>query len=184
VPSAAYASEPEFVEALIARGTTADYAREMGRYFHAVAFGQTRIMARGDLVSRWPIARRAVIYAHELAHISQARFMPKGNHIPIWLWEGHAEQPPPLSALHLNKAWSQARRERGSALTYDLAFVAVDWLVDRYGEERLRDCLRGYGDAASVKAAGEPVPLSWRPAFPIDYDDFVLEFRRYLNTTP
>jgi hypothetical protein len=29
----------------------------------------------------------------------------------------------------------------------------------------------------------DPVSWSWRLAFPIAYDDFVLEFRRYLSAT-
>jgi hypothetical protein len=92
---------------------------------------------------------------------------------------------PPLSLLDTREGWRSAR-ERGTTATavYGQAFLAIDWLIERYGEESLRDYLRSYSRSRPLTAADDPVPRNWRLAFPIAYDDFVLEFRRYLSSTP
>jgi hypothetical protein len=40
------------------------------------------------------------------------------------------------------------------------------------------------GQSTLVNSDDDPVSQRWRLAFPIDYDDFVLEFRRYLTAAP
>jgi hypothetical protein len=217
VPYAAYGSEQAFVAALIAQGRSADRAQQLGRSSLAVTLGRDRILARGDSLSSKSIAERAAVYGHELAHVAQARFGDHDKHVPMWMWEGHAEwvgyrvaglldlKPyaearretrrsvgattqraalPPLSLLDTREGWRSAR-ERGTTVTaiYGQSFLAIDWLVERYGEESLRDYLRSYSRSQPLTAADDAVPRNWRLAFPIAYDDFVLEFRRYLSST-
>lgn len=86
-------------------------------------------------------------------------------------------QLPLLSALHT----SHGLRADGS---YAQAFLAIDWLVERYGEPSLRDYLRGYSRRQPATADDEPAPRNWRLAFPISYADFVMEFRAYLRGEP
>src|SRR5262249_15641036 len=52
---------------------------------------------------------------------------------------------PPLTLLDTQAGWRSAR-ERGAtaAAVYGQSFLAIDWLVERYGEDVLRDYLRSY----------------------------------------
>jgi hypothetical protein len=81
---------------------------------------------------------------------------------------------PNLDGLARHADWNDARNRLGSAATYGQAFLAVDWLVERYGHDRLVDFLKSFaaGDAAR----------GWPGVYPISYRDFVSEFRARLET--
>src|SRR5215831_8773553 len=48
---------------------------------------------------------------------------------------------PDLGALTNNPAWLEATRRHGALATYGQAFLAVDWLVERYGSAKLLEFL-------------------------------------------
>lgn len=92
------------------------------------------------------------------------------------------DQFPPLSALETQAVWKQAANRLGWAPTYGQAFLAVDRLVERYTEARLREFLRGYQPLRVVASPGRRDPREWHAVFGIPYDRFVAEFREYLPT--
>ena len=92
------------------------------------------------------------------------------------------DQFPPLSTLETHEAWRQAVKGSGWAPTYGQTFLAVDRLVERYTEARLREFLRGYLPARLVTRPGRRDPREWHAVFGIPYDQFMAEFREYLET--
>ena len=91
-------------------------------------------------------------------------------------------QLPPLRELETGEAWRQAVRRLGGAATYDQAFLAVDRLVERYTEERLRAIFRGVGGADRALRPGDFEYRRWTAVFPISYRDFVVEFGAHLES--
>ena len=51
---------------------------------------------------------------------------------------------PALGVLVTNRQWVTARNELGGPATYGQAFLAVDWLVERTGRERVLDYFRRF----------------------------------------
>jgi hypothetical protein len=82
---------------------------------------------------------------------------------------------PDLSALSNNAAWTEATRRLGALATYGQAFLAIDWLVERYGSAKLLEFL---GRFALDTDPGE----HWRAVFPITYRQFADEFRARLES--
>ena len=62
----------------------------------------------------------------------------------------------------------------GAPSTYGQAFLAVDWLIERYGSAKLLEFL---GRFALQTAPRE----HWRTVFPISYRQFIDEFRARLE---
>ena len=97
---------------------------------------------------------------------------------------------PALNELETAEAWLQAVTSGGWAATYGQAFLAVDGLVERYTEDRLREFFRRFGgpdgrlrfvDAGSL--FGDHLEQRyWNAVFPVPYRDFVTEFRAHLET--
>jgi hypothetical protein len=83
-------------------------------------------------------------------------------------------QLPPLSQLETTDEWVEAVKTFGSNAIYGQAFLAVDWLVERYTEAQVRDVMRSFGTGRRPRpsAVGSPV----------EYFGFVAEFRAYLET--
>jgi hypothetical protein len=81
---------------------------------------------------------------------------------------------PSLSELARGDGWTDAEIRLGSSATYGQSFLAVDWLVERYGIERLNEFNRRF--------SGQDDPRShWAQVYPIRYSDFVAEFRARLE---
>jgi hypothetical protein len=79
---------------------------------------------------------------------------------------------PDLYALASRTHWMRTANQLGEAATYGQAFLAVDWLVERYGAKKLVEYLEhGASDSRS----------RWSKAFPISYRDFVDEFQARLK---
>jgi hypothetical protein len=78
-----------FVEILATWGRRAELARE-SRHATAVALGH-RTVVQSDHLASMSAPERAMLYAHELAHIAQAHLQLGGGHAQVWMLEGHAE---------------------------------------------------------------------------------------------
>lgn len=138
--------------------------------------------------------------AHELTHClmyqaSGTSWSWPRKGIPLWFREGMAtvtagEAPrysSPKRAAAFYRGSPTARR--GSAgdplsdpeplvqgedeLVYTTAYLAFQFLLDRYGEERIRRLLAGMGE-------GPPFSEAFRRAMGIDPEAFEADFRRYL----
>jgi hypothetical protein len=81
---------------------------------------------------------------------------------------------PDLPALANNADWIDATRRLGALATYGQAFLAVDWLVERYGSAKLLEFLGRF-------ALGTDPRAHWRTVFPIAYRQFADEFRARLE---
>jgi hypothetical protein len=74
------------------------------------------------------------------------------------------ERFPALQELQTRAAWWEAAMRFGWTPTYGQAFLAVDWLVERHGEPRLRELLRDadarnvYADLAGFRAYLHALP--------------------------
>jgi len=81
---------------------------------------------------------------------------------------------PDLRELGGNDAWVASTNKLGAAATYCQAFLAVDWLVERYGRAKLTEFL---GRFALDSAPRE----HWAKVYPISYRQFLDEFRGRLG---
>ena len=81
---------------------------------------------------------------------------------------------PSLSELARGDRWTDAGIRLGSSATYGQSFLAVDWLVERYGIERLNEFNRRFSRHDDPRS-------HWREVYPIRYSDFVAEFRTRLE---
>ena len=81
---------------------------------------------------------------------------------------------PSLSELARGDGWTDAGIRLGSSATYGQSFLAVDWLVERYGIERLNEFNRRFSRHDDPRS-------HWREVYPIRYSDFVAEFRTRLE---
>jgi hypothetical protein len=200
-----YVNEATLVDGLIqVAGDSRDEAWDKGRYAAGVA-ARNGLFLRGDYLARMPLAGRAGLFAHELAHVSQTRLRAGGRgRAAQWLLEGHADWVkmrvldllryrsyaesredvvrtvvgsstpvilfPDLRQLAQNDAWVASTNKLGAPATYCQAFLAVDWLVERYGSARVTEFL---GRFALDTAPRE----HWAEVFPVSYRQFVEEFR-------
>lgn len=80
---------------------------------------------------------------------------------------------PALGGLASHRQWMDARDGAGSAATYGQAFLAADWLVERYGHAAVVDYFRRFADRDD--AAG-----NFRAAFGLARGQFAAEFRARL----
>jgi hypothetical protein len=81
---------------------------------------------------------------------------------------------PDLSALVTNAAWLESTRRLSAMATYGQAFLAVDWLVERYGSAKLLEFLGRFALDADPRE-------HWRTVFPISDRQFADEFRARLE---
>jgi hypothetical protein len=81
---------------------------------------------------------------------------------------------PDLPTLATNAAWLEATRRLGAMATYGQAFLAIDWLVERYGSAKLLEFLGRFALDADPQE-------HWRTVFPISYRQFADEFRTRLE---
>ena len=81
---------------------------------------------------------------------------------------------PPLSELARWDQWTDAGIRLGSAATYGQSFLAVDWLVERYGIERLHEFNRRF-------SRNEDPRSHWSQVYAIRYADFLSECRARLE---
>lgn len=70
--------------------------------------------------------------------------------------------------------WTDAGIRLGSAATYGQSFLAVDWLVERYGIARLSEFNRRF-------SRNEDPRSHWSQIAPIRYSEFLTEFRARLE---
>jgi hypothetical protein len=77
---------------------------------------------------------------------------------------------PPLQDLDGNPAWVAATNKLGAPATYCQAFLAIDWLVERYGSAKVTEFLGRF-------SRNENPREHWSDVFPIPYRQFVDEFR-------
>lgn len=77
---------------------------------------------------------------------------------------------PDLRELAQNDAWVASTNKLGAPATYCQAFLAVDWLVERYGSAKVTEFLGRF----SLDAAPRE---HWAKVFPISYRQFAEEFR-------
>jgi len=81
---------------------------------------------------------------------------------------------PPLDELARADRWTDAGLRLGSPATYGQSFLAIDWLVERYGIERLHEFNRRF--------SGNEDPRShWSRVYPVRYSEFLSEFRARLE---
>jgi hypothetical protein len=82
---------------------------------------------------------------------------------------------PPLNDIARRDGWTDATIRLGWSATYGQAFLAVDWLIDRYGVDRLNTFSRRFSaDDADPR-------LHWSSVYPIAYQEFVSQFRARLE---
>jgi hypothetical protein len=81
---------------------------------------------------------------------------------------------PDLPTLATNAAWLESTRRNGAMATYGQAFLAIDWLVERYGSAKLLEFLGRFALDADPQE-------HWRTVFPISYRQFADEFRARLE---
>jgi hypothetical protein len=80
----------------------------------------------------------------------------------------------PAVAYGDEASFTAGLERRGVGPIYGQAFLAVDWLVERYTEDRLHGVFRSFGKTR------HPHPSS--VVSPLEYPGFVAEFRAYLET--
>src|SRR5256712_1196402 len=87
-----YVNQATLVDGLIkVAGETTDDAWDKGRYAAGVA-SRSGLFLRGDYLARMHYVGRAGLFAHELAHVSQARLREGGRgRAAQWILEGHAD---------------------------------------------------------------------------------------------
>lgn len=81
---------------------------------------------------------------------------------------------PDLQELARNDAWVTSTTKLGATATYCQAFLAVDWLVERYGSASVTEFLGRF-------SLDGPPREHWAQVFPIPYRQFVDEFRGRLE---
>ncbi len=81
---------------------------------------------------------------------------------------------PSLIALRDNPGWDDATNRLGSAATYGQAILAIDWLVERYGKDKLHEFLRRFALEADPRT-------HWGQIYTIPFGQFVEEFRARLE---
>jgi hypothetical protein len=86
-----------------------------------------------------------------------------GSPTPITLF-------PDLHELARNDNWVASTNKLGAPATYCQAFLAVDWLVERYGPAKVTESLGRF-------ALDSPPPDRWAKVFPISSRQFADEFR-------
>ena len=77
---------------------------------------------------------------------------------------------PDLPTLATNAAWLESTRRSGALATYGQAFLAIDWLIERYGSAKLLEFLGRFALDADPRE-------HWRTVFPISDHQFADEFR-------
>ena len=77
---------------------------------------------------------------------------------------------PDLQELSRNANWVASTNKLGAPATYCQAFLAVDWLVERYGSTKVTEFLGRF-------ALDSPPRENWAKVFPISYRQFAEEFR-------
>ena len=77
---------------------------------------------------------------------------------------------PDLRELAQNDAWVASTNKLGAPATYCQAFLAVDWLVERYGSAKVTEFLGRFSRDTAPRE-------HWAKVFPISYRQFVEEFR-------
>ena len=77
---------------------------------------------------------------------------------------------PDLQKLARNDNWVAFTNKLGAPATYCQAFLAVDWLIERYGRAKVTEFLGRF-------ALDGPPRDHWARVFPISYRQFVDEFR-------
>ncbi len=82
---------------------------------------------------------------------------------------------PDLDALDTIAKWIDAKNRFGRPGTYGQSFLAVDWLIERYGHAKLIELLGKYGSASESGKA-------WRSVYPISQRQFINEFHNRLQT--
>ena len=205
-----YVNQATLVDGLVkVAGDNTDDAWDKGRYAAGVA-ARSGLFLRGDYLARMHRAGRAGLFAHELAHVSQAQLREGGRgRAAQWILEGHADWVkvrvldllryrsyadsrdlivrtvvgsstpvklfPDLQALARNSEWVASTNKLGAPATYCQAFLAVDWLVERYGSAKLTEFLGRF----SLDTAPRE---HWAKVYPISYRQFLDEFRVRLES--
>lgn len=90
-----------------------------------------------------------------------------GSSVPVKLF-------PPLQELAANPGWVTATNKMGAPATYCQAFLAVDWLVERYGSAKVTEFLGRFSRDENPRE-------HWSKVFPISDRQFADEFRRRLE---
>lgn len=82
---------------------------------------------------------------------------------------------PDLGALDSMGKWVEAKSSLGRPATYGQSFLAVDWMIERYGHTKLIELMGKYAsDSESEKA--------WRIVYPITQRQFINEFHSRLKS--
>ena len=103
-------------------------------------------------------------YAESREHVARTVL---GSSTPLKLF-------PDLQTLSGTPNWTDWTRKTGAVTTYCQAFLAVDWLIERYGRAKLVEFM---GRFALDSAPGE----NWSTTYPIPYRQFTDEFRARLE---
>ncbi|HEY3064769.1 MAG TPA: hypothetical protein VGL09_03205 [Methylomirabilota bacterium] len=81
---------------------------------------------------------------------------------------------PSLDTLASNTSWTASMNRLGAPATYGQAFLAVDWLVERHGDDKVREIFTRHQADGDFQA-------QWAKVFSISYREFVEEFRARLE---
>lgn len=103
-------------------------------------------------------------YAESRSHVVRTVV---GSPTPVKLF-------PPLPELASNSAWVTATNKLGAPATYCQAFLAVDWLVERYGSAKVTEFLGRFSRDDNPRE-------HWATVFPLSYRQFADEFRGRLE---
>ncbi len=195
-----YVNQATFVDGLIQiAGEERQQAWDKGRFASGVA-ARAGILLRGDHLARMHLLARAGLFAHELAHVSQRKLADGGKAgAAMWILEGHADwvkfqvlellglrqyresrdevvrsSSPDLQVLTTSAGWVRSMNQLGDPATYGQAFLAVDWLIERYGSAKLLEFLGRFALQAEPRE-------HWRTVFSIADRQFGDEFRSRLE---
>src|SRR2546428_5356980 len=116
---------------------------------------------------RFAALARAELFAHELTHVSQHTLELLGlrqyresraeivrsiitSKMPVKFF-------PDLQVLPTNAGWVRSMNQLGAPSTYGQAFLAVDWLIERFARAKLLEFLGRFGLQADAREHCRPV---------------------------
>jgi hypothetical protein len=198
-----YDSAEEFELGLVTDARAERWSAKDSATFAVAVGTPSGIFLRVDKLAQLGPGGRAHVVAHELTHVSQFELGGGRGRSEQWLREGHAEwmayrvvdalglgsypdmrqrvingfrrSPhfPGLLALSTNRQWTTAAMQYSASGTYAPAFLAVDWIVERFGQAAIGKYFR----RAGVLYDGDE---AFREAFGRSLSQFNDEFRAHL----
>jgi hypothetical protein len=153
-----YPHQEAFEKALLDVGYDAGLARATSRTMTAVG-GYRGVLLNDGKFSMLEWSERVAMLAHEMGHS-----LPDGRRARHRDFESGRSRAPRLRELVTFPQWVRAGERHGRAM-YGLAFLAVDFLLERHGVPAMLDYFRRF-------AASDDRAANFRAAFGEDLETF------------